>query len=192
MANNQAKRTREYITTTQMAEMCGVSRFTIINWVKQRKITTIKTAGNHRRILLGESLRVLESLSLKNQSPESQTNCWMFHAERAESGKCRNCLIYKRHIDACFLLVRLFGQEKLGSGGICCECGYYDGVWKGRDGKFEVSDCSTAHGAGEGPLRSARNFLGSTSYSIGHGARQIKEGLTRLKNNLESKRKAVG
>ena len=52
----------EYITTTELAALCGVSRFTIINWTEQGVISCVKTVGGHRRILRSEALNVIESL----------------------------------------------------------------------------------------------------------------------------------
>lgn len=41
----------KYLTTTQAAKICCVTRFTIANWAKTRKLKSSKTAGGHRRIL---------------------------------------------------------------------------------------------------------------------------------------------
>ncbi|MBW7989853.1 MAG: helix-turn-helix domain-containing protein [Planctomycetes bacterium] len=38
------------MTTTELAKLCGVSRFTIINWINRGKIRTNKTVGGHSRI----------------------------------------------------------------------------------------------------------------------------------------------
>lgn len=43
--------TKKYLTTTQAAKICCVTRFTIANWVKAGKLKSNKTAGGHRRIL---------------------------------------------------------------------------------------------------------------------------------------------
>ncbi|MFC1462025.1 helix-turn-helix domain-containing protein [Verrucomicrobiota bacterium] len=52
----------EYVTTTELAALCGVSRFTIINWAEQGVIKCVKTVGGHRRILRSEALKVIKTL----------------------------------------------------------------------------------------------------------------------------------
>ena len=47
----------DYLTTTEFARLCGVSRFTIINWAKRGKIKAIRTAGRHYRIPASEALK---------------------------------------------------------------------------------------------------------------------------------------
>ena len=50
-----------YMTTTEVAKLCGVSRFTIINWTKQGRIKATRTAGRHYRILASEALSLLRT-----------------------------------------------------------------------------------------------------------------------------------
>lgn len=52
----------EYVTTTELAALCGVSRFTIINWTEQGVINCVKTVGGHRRILRSEALKIIKTL----------------------------------------------------------------------------------------------------------------------------------
>lgn len=40
----------EYLTTSQAAKLCNVTRFTIRNWINSGKLKARKTAGGHRRI----------------------------------------------------------------------------------------------------------------------------------------------
>ena len=40
----------DYFTTTKLADLCGVTRFTVINWVKAGKLKAVSTMGGHRRI----------------------------------------------------------------------------------------------------------------------------------------------
>lgn len=57
----------DYMTTTDVARLCGVSRFTIINWAKEGKIKTIRTVGRHHRIQASEALSLLKSLGEKRK-----------------------------------------------------------------------------------------------------------------------------
>ena len=100
-----------YITTSRLAKLCGVSRFTIINWVKQEKITSIKTAGGHRRIPISEVITCLENFQKDERNSPAYIfkHCWDSAGSEGRNGKCRNCLINKRNITQCFVLVREVG-----------------------------------------------------------------------------------
>ena len=57
-----------YMTTTELARLCGVSRFTIINWAKQGRIKAIKTLGGHYRIPVSEALPLLRTFGKKEKA----------------------------------------------------------------------------------------------------------------------------
>ncbi len=77
-----------YMTTTDVARLCGVSRFTIINWAKEGKIKTIRTVGRHHRIQASEALSLLRSLGEKKKvsAPGSEGN------DPERNDECGNCL----------------------------------------------------------------------------------------------------
>ena len=82
-----------YLTTTEFARLCGVSRFTIINWAKRGKIKAIRTAGRHYRIPASEALSLLRTFDEKKKPEASdlKDNC---HAKKRKAGgdeECRNC-----------------------------------------------------------------------------------------------------
>ncbi len=52
---------KKALSTNQAAQLCGVHRTTIINWVKEGKIRAYVTAGGHRRILPEDMVRFVES-----------------------------------------------------------------------------------------------------------------------------------
>jgi excisionase family DNA binding protein len=64
---NESKQRNGYLTTTEFAKLCGVSRFTIINWAKQGRIKTIKTAGGHYRIPETEAINLLRTENKRNK-----------------------------------------------------------------------------------------------------------------------------
>jgi excisionase family DNA binding protein len=47
--SNGTGRWKEYLTTTELAKFCGVSRFTILSWIDKGKISTIRTVGGKHR-----------------------------------------------------------------------------------------------------------------------------------------------
>jgi len=89
-----SKKRNGYLTTTELARLCGVSRFTIINWAKKGKIKAIRTAGKHYRIPASEALSMLRTFEGKEEMTGSDSG------ERAQNKKqelsseeeCRNCL----------------------------------------------------------------------------------------------------
>lgn len=41
---------KKYLTTSQAATICNVTRFTIRNWINSGRLSSTKTIGGHRRI----------------------------------------------------------------------------------------------------------------------------------------------
>ena len=62
--DNWAKIQNGFLTTTQLAKLCGVSRYTIINWIKRGEIRAIKTLGGQYRIAKYEAVFFLETLKV--------------------------------------------------------------------------------------------------------------------------------
>jgi excisionase family DNA binding protein len=40
----------KYLTTTNAAQFFNVTRFTVLNWIKQGKLKAVRTPGGHQRI----------------------------------------------------------------------------------------------------------------------------------------------
>ena len=68
---NDIKDRSGYMTTTELSRLCGVSRFTIINWIKQGRIKVIRTVGNHYRISESEAASLLDTIEEKKENPTS-------------------------------------------------------------------------------------------------------------------------
>ncbi len=90
---NGSKPRSGYLTTTEFARLCGVSRFTIINWVKRGRIKAIKTAGGHYRIPETEALSLLRTYN------ENKDGTFGLEEDRrtkrhktVEDEECRRCL----------------------------------------------------------------------------------------------------
>ena len=54
----------QFVTTTKAAQLCHVSRFTVRNWANRNMLTTVKTAGGHRRILLDDLNRFMDEKNI--------------------------------------------------------------------------------------------------------------------------------
>jgi len=50
MVGNKTEFEKSFLTTTQVAKRCNVSRFTVLKWVKQGRIKAIKLLSGHYRI----------------------------------------------------------------------------------------------------------------------------------------------
>ncbi|MFT5206865.1 MAG: excisionase family DNA binding protein [Candidatus Omnitrophota bacterium] len=59
---------QKYITTTQAANLCNVSRFTVMNWADRNLLKSIKTLGGHRRIEVSTLLRVMSKRKMADQA----------------------------------------------------------------------------------------------------------------------------
>ena len=129
MLNDRIELQGNYVTTSALARFCGVSRFTIINWVNQGKIKTIKTPGGHRRIPFSEVISFLGTLhkneGRKGALPGRVVHCWEYAENNGGKKKCINCLISKKNVDFCFSLVKHFGKDAIGCGGDCLNCSYF-------------------------------------------------------------------
>jgi excisionase family DNA binding protein len=68
---NESKRRSGYMTTTELARLCGVSRFTIINWIKRGRVKAIRTVGRHYRIPVSEALSLLRTFEEKKKASSS-------------------------------------------------------------------------------------------------------------------------
>ena len=119
----------EYLTTTQVAKICHVTRFSIANWVKKGRLKAHKTAGGHRRILKKELIKFIKKNQIvkidKKDTAYSIPSCWEFQ-DFKPSGKhnCTNCLAFIEKADKCFLLLREFGSEKIQCQDDCLKCEY--------------------------------------------------------------------
>lgn len=171
---------KNYLTTTELARLCGVSRFTIINWVDQGKIGTTRTLGGHHRIPISEAMTFLKILHKKKEgaAPDSLDHCWEYRQKTNCERKCRDCLIYTRKIEHCFAMVRQFGKGMIGCEGDCLSCGYFDEFFSFYGKKAALK--GTLDAKSEAAVRGRRTFPYSFIYGVGRGVRRMKERMANL------------
>jgi len=58
---SKGRSAKGYLTTTELGELCGVSRSTILNWIEQGKVKAFRTMGGHHRIPASEAAPFIES-----------------------------------------------------------------------------------------------------------------------------------
>ena len=122
----------QYLTTTQAAEILKVSRFSVLNWVKQGKLRAIATAGRHQRIPKKSITDFLRKKGMNNgssisaESEDVQVRCWESKEVKA-SGRhhCAGCLVFKQKANRCFLTVKAFGNDKVHCNMDCLKCAYF-------------------------------------------------------------------
>lgn len=84
LRGNNIKDRSGYMTTTELSKLCGVSRFTIINWIKRGRIRVIKTVGNHNRIPESEALSLLDIIEKKQQT-QTSTSEYQFKQQKKKT-----------------------------------------------------------------------------------------------------------
>ncbi len=92
--SDESKQRSGYMTTTELSRLCGVSRFTIINWTKQGRIKATKTIGRHYRIPVSEALSLLRALGKKKKpsSSDLKDSCRQQASTTNDDEECGNCL----------------------------------------------------------------------------------------------------
>jgi len=189
--NNRTGPQKEYLTTTELAKFCGVSRFTILSWIDKGKITTIRTVGGKHRIPVSEAISFLETLQHKASPKEKKVatsgalgHCWEYLQKTNCERECKNCLIYGREIDYCFVVVRQFGKGVIRCMGDCLSCGYFEKFFGSHSTPAELQQAS-----GRRALEAAtekKNFLDNFIHGIAQGGDRIKEPAADLRENASA------
>ena len=186
MADDETKPLKDYLTTTELARFCGVSRFTIINWVNQNKIRVIRTIGGHYRIPVLAAISFLETLHKEREGESSGVlgHCWEHPQKTKCKGKCKNCLIYGRDIDYFFLVVRQFGKEVIQCGGDCLSCDYFKGFFRFYTKEAALQELYDRESDEAGGQK--RIPLYGLAYGVGRGIHGLKKTAAGLHERLGS------
>lgn len=122
----------EFVTTSEAAELCHVTRFTIRNWILGKKLKASSTGGRHHRILRSDLLEFMREHGIRviklSRKAEAVLACWE-HKRLYDGGgshRCNNCLVFKERMKKCFLVVREFGSERVLCGKDCWDCAYME------------------------------------------------------------------
>lgn len=184
ISNNKTRRKKEYLTTTELARLCGVSRFTVINWTNQGKIRAMRTVGKHYRIPVSEAISFFESFGSEKKSVESVLgrHCWEYVQQTSCHKECGNCLIYGRKIDHCFVVVRQFGKEIIRCKGDCLNCSYFERFFSsyGERAQFEEPRDKKSKEANTEEKKSLYSFV----YGVGRSVHGMKEKVVSLREKF--------
>ncbi len=123
--------TKKTLSVSQAASLCGVGRTTVGYWIRSKKLHAHRVGRNYS--ILVEDLLFFLKNSNQKIPPEllrensnglifkSFQNCWQ-HWHGSEHGrKCRNCIVFKNQLQACFT-VKDSGLLECSD---CAACRYY-------------------------------------------------------------------
>ena len=191
VAENGTRLRKNYLTTTELARLCGVSRFTVINWVNQGKIRAMRTMGKHYRIPVSEAIAFLETFRNERKGAEAGLlcHCWEYPREGGCDKNCGDCLIYGRKVDYCFAVVRQFGKGVIHCKGDCLNCSYFEQFFSSygeRTQSEEPRDKKSREATTE-----KKKFLYSFVYGVGRSVHEVKEKVVNLRGRFAGKSSCI-
>ena len=175
-----------YISTSEFAKVCNVTRFTILNWVKKRKIRAVRTQGGHQRIPMAEVVSYLESLPIFAEHPLAKKNasgrvdyCWEHALAKKKAEKCSECIMYGSQTHHCALIATQLGKDRIQCEGNCQTCDYWRELFPHDQGAERV-----CHQAVKGAsvqeekvvdvnTNDGRGLAQEMSFQIGHSLRDM-------------------
>jgi excisionase family DNA binding protein len=172
------------LTTTELAKLCGVSRFTIINWVNQGKIRTMKTVGGHCRIPVSEAISFYENFHKEKigATSESFCHCWEYPNKSNRDEDCKDCLLYGSRVNYCFIVARQFGRELIRCKGDCLDCDYFEEFFSSFNKDEQLNETHKTQSAKV--AKDKKKFLYNAVYRLGWGVQEVKGKVTVIKEVL--------
>ncbi|MBF0330795.1 MAG: hypothetical protein HQL17_02575 [Candidatus Omnitrophica bacterium] len=130
---------QEYYSTIDAAKICGVTRFSVINWTNKGMLKTTKTPGGHRRIYRGDLFSFIKTykIGLNAFTPKEFASakqdflrCWDFHHSSKRTGvhNCKRCVVFTSDTKKCFALREHVSHQKIFCKTSCADCGYFSKV----------------------------------------------------------------
>lgn len=125
-----------YFTTNDVAQMCNVTRQTVINWIKSRKLNAILTPGGHRRVLKEDLVKFFIENNLDTDVIEEFEEkrkkripyCWeyfaMGFAGKDSRHECQNCIVKAARAQKCFVLAPIVREKGAPCNQSCEGCAY--------------------------------------------------------------------
>jgi excisionase family DNA binding protein len=181
ITKNKINLRKDCLTTTELAKLCGVSRFTIINWVNLGKIRTMKTVGGHCRIPISEAISFYETFHKEKTGVTSDSLCYCWeYSQKTNCGKdCESCLLYKSRINYCFVVVREFGKEVIHCKGDCLNCDYFEEFFTSYSQSEQLNE--THESKDKKGATDKKSFLYNFVYGVARGVHEVKEKVTDIK-----------
>lgn len=131
--------TRETFSVPEAADLCGVSRGTISNWIQAKRLYA-RRSGRVYTIQKIDLLLFLEAMGksipqeLENEKftqPlfRSFQHCWEFYGGHPRGGSCNACVVSKSRLAACFTAK---SNSRFQCPESCHACRYYQEVFSPR------------------------------------------------------------
>jgi excisionase family DNA binding protein len=182
ITNNKIQLRKDYLTTTELAKLCGVSRFTVINWVNRGRIDTMKTIGGHFRIPVSEAISFYDTLHAGDNGviSESLCHCWEYLQKTNCDRQCKSCLLYGSRINYCFVVVREFGKEMIHCRGDCLNCDYFEEFFSPYRKRVQLNETHEAEDRKE--TTGKKGLLYNVVYGVARGVHEVKEKVTDIKD----------
>ena len=127
------------LTVSQAAALCGVNRNTIGAWIRSGKLQADKVGRNYA-IAVEELVFFLQSTGQKIPSElggdqlvgpsfRSMRHCWLYFQDKVNQRTCQQCTVFKNRLEVCFT-----GKDShaLICNGQCHQCEYYRDVFYPR------------------------------------------------------------
>ena len=136
---------KEYYSTVEAAEICSVTRFSIINWANKGILKSSKTPGGHRRIHRADLIEFIKTYRIGLDAIRSEDliskadflRCWEFHQGSKEKDlhNCKLCVVFLSNTKKCYTLREHVGHKKTFCETSCVKCAYYTAIHLGRPGE---------------------------------------------------------
>ena len=123
--------TRETLSVSKAARICGVGRTTVGYWIRSKKLYAIRMGRNYSIpvqdllfFLHNQHQKIPVELLPENSSKpifKSFQNCWQYWHGSEHGLKCRNCITFINQLQACFTVK----DSGLSGCSDCSTCRYY-------------------------------------------------------------------
>jgi len=131
----ESSKQKEFLTTSQAAELLSVSPDTVLKWVKAGKIESTRTLGGHFRIprsalnLSDTEISGGRFIQANATALTAYQYCWEYLARGGEiKPDCRECITYRSRTRRCYELRDLpegLGCLRVYCKSTCNQCDYY-------------------------------------------------------------------
>ena len=126
---------KKFFSTTELAKICQVSRFTTSKWVREGKIRGASPGRNYKipineiiRFLKESNFPIPEELKTGDKNYDHhQKYCWEYHSEQNDISlhQCSACIIKEAEILNCFIMRVDDYQDNIKCPIECSKCSYF-------------------------------------------------------------------
>jgi excisionase family DNA binding protein len=169
----------------KVAQICGVSNRTVLNWINAGKIKAHALPSGHFRIHVDEVRAFMSAhdmaapARLTEADAIQQSLCWN-RADLTGDHRCAECKVFHTQAWHCFVLRSADGDASVGCDEVCAECAYYREVVRPLADALELEGqpCAVSRGgvilAANGALqtllrRSAADVVGESWSALAAG-----------------------